>query len=185
MGYVIDEKGQKIEGKLTVLFKSIDDPNSNIADLTTYGKQVSLTSINKKGKTKRETYKSKNGIRFCVEVNEKNHCFLGLKTMGTTEFIGESVSSFSLDFSKFYKVLYEAGGYFVLTNPSRQDKKDFVIKIPSQEKGLYINKSNIDTLKKNLLEYANCNSINFDSYDFSSLTDLIYILNEIKENCNK
>ncbi|OAZ05260.1 hypothetical protein FLB_03510 [Flavobacterium succinicans] len=180
-GYVIDEKGEKRTGPITAEFESIKaESSSGMADMTAYGKTVVLKYSNEKGREKTEIFKSKNGIRFCLDSGE---CYLGLKTIGNTMAAAGSLNALSFDFSSFYKILYEKDGYLVLVDPLVP--ADFIIKIPNQEKGLYTNKSSLDKLKKNITEYLKCDSFVFENYDFKTLDGLVKVLEEYKNNCNK
>lgn len=180
-GYVINEKGEKRTGPITAEFESIKaESSSGMADITAYGKTVVLKYTNEKGREKTETFKSKNGTRFCLDSGE---CYLGLKTIGNTMAAAGSLNSLSFDFSSFYKILYEKDGYLVLVDPLLP--ADFIIKIPTQEKGLYTNKSSADKLKKNIIEYLKCDSFVFENYDFKTLDGLVKVLEDYKNNCNK
>lgn len=183
-GYVIDEKGVKRTGPITAEFESIKaESSSGIADMTAYGKTVVLKYTKEKGREKTEVYKSKNGVRFCIDKVGKEECYLGLKTIGNTLSAAGSLNSLSFDFSSFYKILYENEGFLVLVDPLLSS--DFIIKIPTQEKGLYTNKSSIDKLKKNITEYLQCDSFVFENYDFKTLEGLIKVLEDYKNNCKK
>jgi len=181
-GYVINEKGEKKSGPITAEFESIKaESSSGMADMTSYGKTVTLKFTNEKGREKTENFKSKNGVRFCVDKVGKEECYLGLKTIGNTMAAAGSLNSLSFDFSSFYKILYEDNGYLVLVDPSLPS--DFILKIPTQEKGLYTNKSSSDKLKKNAIEYLKCDSFVFENYDFKTLEGLIQVLEDYKKNC--
>lgn len=183
-GYVINEKGEKKSGPITAEFQSIKvESSSGMADMTAYGKTVVLKFTNEKGREKTETFKSKNGIRFCVDTDGKEECYLGLKTIGNTLAAAGSLNSLSFDFSSFYKILYEENGYLILVDPLLPE--DFILKIPTQEKGLYTNKSSNDKLKKNITEYLKCDSFVFENYDFKILEGLIKVLEYYKNNCSK
>jgi hypothetical protein len=183
-GYVINEKGEKKSGPITAEFQSIKaESSSGMADMTAYGKTVVLKFTNEKGREKTETFKSKNGVRFCVDKEGKEECYLGLKTIGNTLAAAGSLNSLSFDFSSFYKILYEENGYLVLVDPLLSE--DFILKIPAQEKGLYTNKSSNDKLKKNITEYLKCDSFVFENYDFKTLEGLIKVLEDYKKNCSK
>jgi len=181
-GYVINEKGEKKSGPITAEFESIKaESSSGMADMTSYGKTVTLKFTNEKGREKTENFKSKNGVRFCVDKAGKGECYLGLKTIGNTMAAAGSLNSLSFDFSSFYKIIYENNGYLVLVDPLLST--DFILKIPTQEKGLYTNKSSSDKLKKNAIEYLKCDSFVFENYDFKTLEGLIQVLEDYKKNC--
>ncbi|WP_343705814.1 hypothetical protein [Flavobacterium sp.] len=183
-GYVINEKGEKKSGPITAEFQSIKaESSSGMADMTAYGKTVTLKFTNEKGREKSENFKSKNGVRFCIDKDGKEECYLGLKTIGNTLAAGGSLNSLSFDFSSFYKILYEENGYLVLVDPLLSE--DYILKIPTQEKGLYTNKSSNDKLKKNASEYLKCDSFVFENYDFKTLEGLIKVLEDYKNTCNK
>lgn len=178
------KKEKKKSGPITAEFQSKKaESSSGMADMTAYGKTVVLKFTNEKGREKTETFKSKNGVRFCVDTDGKEECYLGLKTIGNTLGAAGSLNSLSFDFSSFYKVLYENNGYVVLVDPLLSE--DFILKIPTQEKGLYTNKSSDDKLKKNISEYLKCDSFVFENYDFKTLEGLIKVLEDYKNNCSK
>lgn len=181
-GYVMDEKGVKKTGPITATFETIRaESSSGMGDMTAYGKTVTLKFTNEKGREKTENFKSKNGIRFCIDKDAKEECYLGLKTTGNTMAVAGSLSSLNFDFSGFYKILYEDNGYMVLVDPIVSS--DFIIKIPTQEKGLYTNKSSDDKLKKNVIEYLKCDSVVFENYDFKTLEGLIKVLEDFRKSC--
>jgi hypothetical protein len=178
-GYVLNEKGEKKTGTITAEFESTKEYSNQITDIGVYGKTVALKFTDEKGKPEKEIFKSKNGIRFCIEKEGKEECYLGLKTIGNGMATAESIGSLSFDSSSFYKILYENSGYFVLVNPIIPS--DLIIKIPNQEKGLYTNNSSVEKLKKNLTEYIKCDTIVFDTYDFKTLDGLIKVLEDSKK----
>lgn len=182
-GYVLNEKGEKSIGTITAEFESTKEYSNQITDIGFYGKTVVLKFADEKGQDKKETFKSKNGIRFCIEKEGKEECYLGLKTNGNGMATAESIGSLSFDSSIFYKILYENEGHLVLVNPIVPS--DLIIKIPNQEKGLYTNNSSIEKLKKNLTEYIKCDAIVFDTYDFKTLDGLIKVVEDYKKNCGK
>lgn len=183
-GYVIDEKGEKKSGPITAEFESIKaESSSGMADMTAYGKTVTLKFTNEKGREKSEIFKSKNGTRFCIEKGGKEECYLGLKTIGNTMAAAGSLNSLSFDFSSFYKIVYEDNGYLVLVDPLLPS--DFILKTPTQEKGLYTNKSSNDKLKKNVTEYLKCDAFVFENQDFKTLDGLIQVLKAYQSACAK
>ena len=94
-----------------------------------------------------------------------------------------SLNSLSFDFSSFYKVIYENNGCVILIDPLTTS--DFILKIPTQEKGLYTNKSSIEKLKINFSEYTKCYDLIFENYDFKTKEGLIKVLEEYQTKCKK
>jgi hypothetical protein len=176
-GYVIDSEGKHVSGKVSSSFEEIINPlvnndNSNYA----YGKEVSVKYFDENGKLIWKKYFSKNNIRFAVNKTGVEESYLGLYAKGESTAI--------LDYSMFYKVLHEKDGYLILGEPKAENR--LVIKLPNQEKGLYVtNYKKADKLKKNLTEYINCPSIVFENYDLNSLEGLKKLLNDVEANCKK
>lgn len=181
-GYVIDEDGKKWEGKIYAVFEAVQvgEPHHGMIDLADYGKEMKLIYINKRGKEKDERFKSKNGAKFCLETGE---CYLGLEVIGNTANVVGSISNLNFNFSKFYKILYDNEGYMLLVDPLYED--DYVIKVPSKEKGLFMNKANRGKIVENLNEYLTSKNISMDKYNFSSSDDLIKLLEDCKKNTEK
>jgi hypothetical protein len=174
-GYVIDENGEKLEGTINANFEEIKT-GGNVADISSYGKIVLLKYENEKGKTKTKTFKSKDGVKFCLETGE---CYLGLKITGNSV---ANINPLSFDQSQFHKVLHDNHGFMLLVNPVIE--KNLVIKIPGQEKGLYTRKTNTEKLKQNFDEYVKCSDIRFEDYNFTSQDDLIRLMDDCQNKCN-
>lgn len=174
-GYVINEKGEKVTGEFTIEFTDIRiNPNNPIL----VGKELYRTDA----KDRSEKYQSKTGVRFCIENNDSEECYVGLTCDGES-LTSSLIKSLETDNSFFYKVLYEDNGYMVLAYPS--EREYLIIKVPNQERGLYTNKSSSSKLKKNITEYLKCDSFLFENHDFKTLEGLIKVLEDYKNKCKK
>lgn len=172
-GFVINEKGQKISGVFKIEFEEI--PNSkNSNNSFVPGQRLYKTTGDF------EVYQSKSGVRFCVD--ESKECFIGLACKGGN-LISSGLKALNADASAFYKILYEIDGCMILAYPNYLN--ELILKIPTQEKGLYTTKIGDSKLKKNIAEYLKCDSIVFENYDFKTLEGLIKLLEDYKNICNK
>lgn len=179
-GYLIDEKGNKIDGKLSINFQTVTQglKQSNVSSIPeNLGKSVYLKSINEKGKEKSTRYKSNSGVKFCTESED---CYLGLKTIGNANNAIGNIMSLSADFSYFYKIVYDQNNYLILEDP---ESKSLYIKIPNQQKALYLGNSNKDKLQKNFDEYMNCN-LNASDYDLTTIDGIKVLFEKYKSTCN-
>lgn len=186
-GYLIDEKGQKLDGRITfTLGPDLNDPmmaSSGMADLDadSYGKKV-LYLEPKEGSSKYKihTYKSKDGVRFCVENKENTQCYLGLKITGLTNL--EKYTNITFDSSLFYQILLENQNAMLLVNPV--NSKELIIKIKKQEKGLYLN--NIlpdDKFLLNANQYFQCSNLKFEAIDLKSIEGIYKVLEDYNKTC--
>ncbi|MGV0967305.1 hypothetical protein [Empedobacter falsenii] len=178
-GYLIDEKGNKVEGKLSINFEDISQniQKSNVGSIPeNYGKSVFVKALNEKGKEKSTRYKSNTGAKFCTDSGD---CYIGLKTVGNVFNSIGNVMSLSTDFSYFYKILNEDNGFLILEEPSNNK---LYIKIPNQEKALYLGNNNDDKLEKNFNEYIKC-SLNATDFDLKSVDGIKIFFEKYKTTC--
>lgn len=179
-GYLIDEKGNKIEGKLSINFEDITQKiqkNNNVESLpVSSGKSVSIKVLNEKGKEKSTRYKSNTGVKFCTDSGD---CYIGLKSIGNAYNAIGNVMTLSTDFSYFYKIISDDNGFLILEGP---EKNKLYIKIPNQEKALYLGNNNDDKLEKNFNEYIKC-SLNSTDFDLKSLDGLKIFFEKYKTTC--
>ncbi len=87
--------------------------------------------------------------------------------------------SLSTDFSYFYKILNEDNGFLILEEPSNNK---LYIKIPNQEKALYLGNNNDDKLEKNFNEYIKC-SLNVTDFDLKSVDGIKTFFEKYKTTC--
>lgn len=184
-GYLINEKGEKLEGKITfMLGPDLNDPMSGpgMVDLDgSYGQKVDYLEPKKNSSDyKVHTYKSKNGVRFCVENKGNTQCYLGLKVTGLSNL--EKYTNLTLDNSLFYQILLENENAMLLVNPV--NSKELIIKIKKQEKGLYLN--NILSEDKFLLnanQYFDCSNLKFEAKDLKSIEGIYKVIENYNKTC--
>jgi hypothetical protein len=186
-GYLINEKGEKLEGKITfMLGPDLNDPMSGggMADLDadSYGKKVQYLEPKKNSSDyKSHTYKSKDGVRFCVENKENTQCYLGLKITGLTNL--EKYTNLTFDTSLFYQILLENENAILLVNPV--NSKELIIKIKKQEKGLYLN--NVlpdDKFLLNANQYFDCSNLKFEAIDLKSIEGIYKVIENYNKTCS-
>ena len=178
-GYLIDEKGNKITGKLSINFEDATRAveKSNIESIPeNYGKSVFVKAVNEKGKEKSTRYKSNTGAKFCTDSGE---CYIGLKTIGNVSNAIGNVISLSADFSYYYQILSDDNGYLILKEPA---SKGLYVKFPNQEKALYVGNNSADKLQKNVNDYTKCN-LTVSDFDFDSVDGLKTFIEKYKSTC--
>ena len=87
LGYGIDDKGERFEGKVTMLFEDIKDPTDPLSGGTIVnvggsdiGKKVSIIYLNEKEKKRTKILSAKKATRFCIFDKEGNEtCYQGIK----------------------------------------------------------------------------------------------------------
>src|SRR5690606_21765538 len=86
-GYAIDDKGKKYTGTLTALFEKLDvnqtGDNQVVDAIDNYGKEVTVSYKNEKGRDRSTTLTASDGTRFCVINSDGSEtCFVGMKVKG-------------------------------------------------------------------------------------------------------
>ncbi|TDF34661.1 hypothetical protein EYS14_23170 [Alteromonadaceae bacterium M269] len=143
-GYAIDYKGERYDGKITVMFEELDvydpdDPFSgpNIIDLSGDGEgaKIRIDYLNSKQKMKRKTLSAKKNNRFCVYVEEgQESCYQGLqiKSNGLLAAAGNDALEISVNQgNKFMREVSVNGTLSVYQEPA---SKAFFIKSSKQKK---------------------------------------------------
>lgn len=196
-GYLIDEKGERYEGEITIPFEYIehpDDSNSGMVDTkeSKAGQEVYVAYLNTKGKKKSKTFVSKKGVRFCIEETGKCYKGLGIKGQGAALAAG-GLSSLNFDTSFFYEEIY-LGKNISIYHDITSSKDRYVIWSHKEKKGLEVNPSNLlanaeKTDVKNrekLTEYlSTCSKIKeeIQEIDLNSKQDLLNLVKKF-DNCN-
>jgi hypothetical protein len=171
-GFVIRENGEKVTGVFKIEFEEISNNKSSSSSSFVPGQKLYQTDITDHF----QIYRSKSGIRFCIDENKEY--YIGLICKGGN-FLSSGIKALNADNSAFYKILYESNGSMVLAHPAYLD--ELIIKTPNQENGLFTTKVTGNKLKKNISEYLKCDSFVFENYDFKTVEGLIKVL----QDCNK
>lgn len=157
-GYVITKNGDKINGDISAVFEPLDlNPQDNNAILKSlnvidkYGKYISITYQNDRGKTRTKEFKAKNDIEFCVIIADTKHCFKGMQTKGNAMKKLMNASNLGFNNAYFYKRIYEKNGHQLLVKPD--DASIFVIKPKDQSKAFMIDERNASNLSSALADY--------------------------------
>ncbi len=184
-GYVIDAKGNKTEGLITIEFESIDailGANKGTSDLTNYGGSVEL-----KDSTGKSTFfKAKDGVKFCAGTR----CFLGTKGSEDGGINSGSGSQLSvLGESQFFEIAYEKDENYVLNHV--KSKNAFYLKLKKQDKAVYlgdkamIGSRSQDKTQKIFASYINCPSLSFGDYDRLSKEGMQKLVDDYVVKCVK
>lgn len=172
-GHVIDEKAGKIEGHVQFIVENVISPEDfkNVVDLdeTNLGKRVVLKYTNAKGKERLKTYKSKDGEAFCVNLNNEEVCFRGVKVKGKAlqDIANSSALSLSFDNSSYYVIVEETPTLSIYKEYATE-RDEFIIKVSSQDKGYKFNTKNREKNIEKLTDYLG------ESIDKSDLEALNY-----------
>ncbi len=185
-GYVIDEKGERYEGTITMLWEEIIAPGEeNVAELgNNIGKKLTLKYQNKKGKTRYKDFKSKNETMFCTTTPDGSQtCYRGLRVKGKgAELAVNAVSSLSFDTSKFYEIIEEKDN-ISLYKELLEGK--YVIKIKKEKKGYQFNVRNREKNLEKLTEYiGNCAiKDQVPEYDYTNLESIKAFIELYNSSC--
>lgn len=181
-GYVITKDGSKKEGLVTIEFESINAKlgiGKNMSDLTNYGGSVSL-KIN----DKYESYKAKDGIKFCAGTR----CFIGTKGSEDGGIDNTSGSQLSiLGESQFFEIQAENNENYVLNHV--KNPQYYYLKLKNQDKAAYLgSKATFGTrkpekIKKIFDEYVKCSIIDVSKYDTNTKEGLEQVLNDYQKSC--
>ena len=139
LGYGIDDKGERYEGKVTMLFEDLKDPREATGgtivnlDGNEIGKKVSIIYLNEKDKKRTKTLTAKKGSRFCVFDKDGNEtCYQGvrIKSNGLLAGSGDELSIGGAGGIFMKEVFKEGKGTIYQEFPS----KKYYIKVDGQEK---------------------------------------------------
>ena len=183
-GYIIDKKGIRKEGKITMEFENLDaktSPSSGIMSVGSYGSTGRIVLSNGKG----ENFKAKDGVEFgYADVK-----YLGLPT---TEDSGLNNGNSELDViggsNKFLKVVYENDGNYVLSHVKTPN--DYYLKLAKEKKAIYLGnkgtfgKKSDDKIKKIFDTYIGCSTMDVVNYDTNTKEGLIKVVTDFIATCN-
>lgn len=183
-GYVVDARGNRKEGEVTIEFESIDaklKPNSGMADITSYGSSVAL-----KVNGKNEFYKAKDGVRFCAG----DRCFIGAMGSEDGGLGNDSGSQLSmLGESQFFQVVYENDGNYVVSHVKHPEY--FYLKLKNNNKAIYLGDKGAfgtkaaDKIKKAFDKYVNCTALDFSKFNTKTKEGLMEVVTAYQTSCNK
>ena len=190
-GYIIDKDGNRVDGKITLRFESLDnklDPkskNSGMSDLTQYGTGVGIKLDNGKGMG----YKAREGVK--VYVGDRT--LVGTASMADGNLGNSSDSQLSLfGEAQFFDAAYESNGDFVLfhvRNPQYYYLKlgdNKAVYLGSKGGGILgIGTKKPERIQKIFDDYVKCPALNFSDYDTSTKDGLIQVITDYQQKCEK
>lgn len=182
-GYVIDHKGNKLEGVITIEFESLNEKlgkEKGVSDLTSYGNSVEV-----KVDDKRKYFKAKDGVKVYLEDGRQ---FLGAPSMedGFFGHGGSQLNVFS-GASQFFEVLFEKENNYVLVHVKYPE--DYYLKLKNNDKAVYLGDKATFTTKsdekiKSIFDkYVNCPSLNYSKYNTKSKESMIQIVQDYVNSC--
>ncbi len=184
-GYILDKKGEKVEGTISIPYENIQakmNPNSGMADLTNYGGIVNVKNSN--GKVK--DYKAKNG----VIVFAGDQVFVGARGVGDGGLGNNSGTEVGLlGMAQFFEVAYETTAGYILHHP--KNPQYYYIMLKGNKKAYYLGdegfsgKKPKEKMEKLFNEAVNCSALNFTDYNTLSKEGMIKILNDYTQKCSK
>ncbi len=184
-GYIIDKKGKKIEGIISIPYENIKakmNPNSGISDMSNYGGFVNVK--NAEGKIK--SYKAKHGV--IVFIGDR--IFVGAHGVGDGNLGNSSGSELSLlGESQFFEVDYQTKAGYILHHP--KSPQYYYIMLKGNDKAYYLGnkgflkKKSKEKMEKLFNKALNCSSLKFSNYDTLSKKGMIKILDDYTSNCSK
>lgn len=184
-GYLIDKKGNKVEGFITIEFESIDAKlgrEKNVSNLTSYGNSVGIKT---EGEKRAKYHKARDGVKFCIG----NRCFLGTKSEedGAFGHGGSQLDALSGGASQFFEILYEKDENYVLAHVKYPE--EYYIKLKGREKAVYLGdeatfgKKSAERVEKIFNKYINCPSLSFSDYNTKSKESMIQIVEDYIKSC--
>lgn len=193
-GYVINKDGEKINGDITAVFEPLDlnpqDGNDVLKSLNVidkYGKYMSITYLNDRGKTRTKEFKAKDDIEFCVDIDGQMQCYIGMQTKGNMMKKLTNASNLGFNNAYFYKRIYQTDEHQLLMKPD--DASTYVIKISDQSKAFMVDDRSNSSLSEALADYLTACSqlakdIKNEEFDLKNEENLKNILQEYQA-CQK
>lgn len=187
-GFLIDGKGERVEGEISIAFDNTDmlendifGGSGNIADISSYGNKVFVYAENAKGKFKSTSYKASDNVKFevtlakdgKVERYEGFNYDIANKTMG---FLNKLASG-----ATFFKHIYGNNKLELFYSPT---EKFYTIKLKDVKNGFATTRSDQDKLIAAIKAYLGCESINLEGIDLFSLEGLKQLVDKYDTQCN-
>lgn len=186
-GYIISEKGERVEGDISVKWTDIPAPGDwdNVVTIggEDTGKKVSVRYKNKKGKTRYKTFSSKNEERFCLTVDGEESCYIGAKLKGKgLELAAGAMSSLSFDTSEYYKIIKEDDNILILQDV---DNNAYSVKVKKEKKGFQFNISNADKNLEGMNKYFGEDLEALKDLDYRELSSAEAVVDFYNQNIKK
>ncbi|MDY8138710.1 hypothetical protein [Aquimarina sp. 2201CG5-10] len=177
LGYGIDDKGQRFEGKVTMLFEKIKNPNEmggNIATIggDNVGNKVKVIYLNEKEKKKIKMLAAKKETRFCVfSADGSETCYQGVRIKSNGMLASGDAISIGGSGAQYLKEVLKSGKVTIYQGiPSNK----YFIKTDKQEKAFNFEFGSLIKEEKKIAklnEYLGC-SYGDGTYDEASFQDL-------------
>ncbi|WP_158837817.1 hypothetical protein [Polaribacter sp. L3A8] len=189
-GYLIDEKGERYQGHISILFEKwdIEQTGQKLPEYgpDNYGQIAQVRYANEKGKIRYKTFNAKDNNYFCLNT-VKSECFYGLKTQGEAFKKIQNLNALKFNNAYYYKLLKKEKNSMLLQDPV--EKQKYVIKVSTQKKGFMIDNRSNEKLAEKLATYlSGCtslsNEIKQDAFSVKIEENLYQIIEEYK-NCKK
>lgn len=192
-GYVIDDEGEKWEGKVSINFEELIDPEKNesavfknvveIGGNPKYGKEVQIEYINEKGKTKSKVFKSSRETEFYITDGMEEIVYKGFKTNVDGFDAALSATTLNFNYSSFYLILSESEEIVGFKNPLTNSKG---IKTKVQDRGFNFITSNPERNFEKLKKYLeDCSSLpdTFKNLDYTKPESVNNLIEYYKSSC--
>lgn len=179
-GYVIDPKGNKIEGNISVIFDDGKPVYQGIDLLGGLGSKVVIEYQDDKGKNKTSSFKASDNVSFrinlakngTVEQYDGFKYDIANKTLGFINKLGTGAI--------FFKHVYGDRNLGVYLNPI---SNEYVIKLKTAKNGYGLMKDTDDMMVKGVLNYLNCETLNLEGSKLYSLEGLKKLVDDYDAQC--
>lgn len=179
-GYIIDKKGNKINGSVSVVFETFVDPRSKIEydNQNNGANYVTVYYIDNKGK---EAYKSfPNAEAYIINEDGTETKFKKFKTQRTTTLNSEdTLNNVLFKNAKYRKVVYEANGITIFSTPTDEGQLGF------HKEGNRRSKTLVKNSLRNynmLSSYLKCKlPEEFKTLNYKDINELKKIINSCKK----
>lgn len=186
-GFLIDGKGERVEGEISIAFDNTDmmEDNvfagaSNIVDVSSYGKRVFVYAPNEKGKIKSTSYKASDNVKFEVtlakdgKVERYEGFSYGItnKTMSALNKLASGTS--------FFKYVYGSNKLELFYSPT---ENFYTIKLKGANEGFGTTRSDQDKQIAAIKTYLGCETIDLEGIDLYSLDGLKQLVDKYDAQC--
>ena len=185
-GYVIDKKGEKISGGITMIFEELKDPRKGImgVDIGEKGcKYAKVSFVNEKGVETVKEFNAKNSLVYVYNEDASTTLYKGFKKVEKDKPLSSDSNLNDLLNRIFYsEVIYTSDKIELFKNPL--NTKEFGIKTANQ-KNAYHFVTNNERNFNNLNRYFKCElSDDFKTLDYQNEKELLKLI-AFYTNCAK